>query len=224
MVLLLSLSWNLHYRVQYCKIASPLDIPTQTQLSLIRDGALLEIFQGNIPNCSLSYLPTLQDLGYTTNEIQAVEEVDPRGVMFFQGGESAAVRRVQDYIWDKDMLKVYFDTRNGMLGSDYSTKFSPWLAHGCLSPRYVAKECKRYEIERGIVNKSTYWVVFELLWRDFFKFFALKHGNKIFFLDGTLGTTARGSHPNSRRWGLDKKSLTAWKEGKTGYPLVDANM
>jgi deoxyribodipyrimidine photo-lyase len=185
---------------------------------------MIKILDGSIPSCSLTYFPTLQDLGYTEDEIQEAQKTDPRGVMKFEGGESFALRRVQDYIWDKDLLKIYFDTRNGMIGADYSSKFSPWLAHGCLSPRFVAKECKRYEKERSIVNKSTYWLVFELLWRDFFKFFALKQGNKIFFLEGTLGELARGTHPNSRRWGLDKKALKAWKEGKTGYPLVDANM
>lgn len=54
--------------------------------------------------------------------------------------------------------------------------------------------------------------------------FALKYGNKIFFLDGTLGRQAHGTHPNSRRWGLNPKHLQVWKDGRTGYPLVDANM
>lgn len=98
------------------------------------------------------------------------------------------------------------------------------MAHGCLSPRYIARECRRYEGAR-VANKSTYWVVFELLWRDFFKFFSQKHGNDIFFLDGTLGRdTVLSGHPNARRWGLDKRTVSAWKEGRTGYPLVDANM
>jgi len=141
--------------------------------------------------------------------------VDPRGVMEFNGGETAALDRVKDYIWEKDLLKVYFDTRNGMIGANYSTKFAPWLAHGCVSPRYIAKECRRYEEER-VANKSTYWVVFELLWRDFFKFFALKHGNAIFFPEGTAGM--------DKKWGHYEKSIEAWKEGRTGYPLVDANM
>merc|ERR1712232_661413 len=43
-------------------------------------------------------------------------------------------------------------------------------------------------------------------------------------LDGTLGKEAHGSHPNSRKWGLNPKHLQAWKDGMTGYPLVDANM
>lgn len=53
-------------------------------------------------------------------------------------------------------------------GGDYSTKFAPWLAAGCLSPRQVYHEIKRYEAQRGS-NKSTYWVIFELIWRDYFR-------------------------------------------------------
>ena len=104
----------------------------------------------------------------------------------FRGGETAALARVKHYLWDKDCLRVYFETRNGMIGADYSSKFSAWLAHGCLSPRYVHAEVKRYEKERE-ANKSTYWLIFELIWRDFFRFFCLKHGNNVFFLGGTSG-------------------------------------
>jgi len=172
----------------------------------------------SIPNCSFSYMPTLLDLGYSPEEIESANNPDKRGVMKFVGGETAGLKRVQEYIFDKDLLKIYFDTRNGMLGGDYSTKFSPWLAHGCISPRFVAKECRRYEEVTGIVNKSTYWVVFELLWGCFFRMFAAKHGNSIFFLDGTLQSS------KSRKWGMHQKTLQAWKNGKTGYPLVDANM
>lgn len=70
-----------------------------------------------------------------------------------------------------------------MLGADYSTKFSPWLAAGCLSPRIVADQLKKYEAQEG-ANKSTYWIVFELLWRDFFSFYARKHGSRIFAATG----------------------------------------
>ena len=41
----------------------------------------------------------------------------------------------------------------------------------CLSARVIATELKRYEAERADGgNKSTYWIVFELLWRDYFRF------------------------------------------------------
>lgn len=42
----------------------------------------------------------------------------------------------------QDCLKEYKDTRNGMLGGDYSSKFSAWLAHGCISPRYIHSEVR----------------------------------------------------------------------------------
>jgi deoxyribodipyrimidine photo-lyase len=46
--------------------------------------------------------------------------------------------------------------RNGLLGGDYSTKFAPWLAAGCLSPRTIYHAIRKYEKER-VENKSTYW-------------------------------------------------------------------
>lgn len=192
-----------------CKIGLPLPVPNKGDLQI----ANIEI--DGMTKCSWTYMPTLPELGYTDEQVEFSRKIDARSVLDFKGGESAALARVKDYIWDKDLLKIYFDTRNGMIGGDYSTKFAPWLAHGCLSPRHVARECKKYEEER-VENKSTYWVVFELLWRDYFKFFGLKHGNKIFFTGGTIDS--------DKRWGYDPRHVAAWKEGRTGFPLVDANM
>lgn len=59
-------------------------------------------------------------------------------------------------------------------------------------------------------------VIFELIWRDFFRFFALKHGNKIFFEGGTSDTPLM--------WSSDPELWQRWRDGKTGLPLVDANM
>lgn len=60
---------------------------------------------------------------------------------------------------DSDLIANYFNSRNGMIGGDYSTKFAPWLAHGCLSPRTIYHEIAKYEAQRPQnKNKSTYWV------------------------------------------------------------------
>jgi deoxyribodipyrimidine photo-lyase len=112
-----------------CKIQNPLLPPKHLPFPMNIEGV----------SSACDYLPTLEDLGYTTEQAKSVQTVDPRGVMEFKGGETAALARVKDYIWDKDLLHKYFDTRNGMIGADYSTKFAPWLAHGNLSPRMVAK-------------------------------------------------------------------------------------
>ncbi|KAG8467638.1 hypothetical protein KFE25_006690 [Diacronema lutheri] len=157
-------------------------------------------------------LPSLAQLG------MAEPMDDPRGVLRFVGGEAAALRRVRHYLWDTDCLRSYFETRNGMIGADYSSKLSPWLAHGCLSPLKVVEEVGRYEAAR-VKNKSTYWLIFELLWRDFFRFYAVKHGNAIFKLGGITG--------ERREWVTGAQAaerLRRWKEGSTGLPLVDANM
>ncbi|CAN1185136.1 Cryptochrome DASH, chloroplastic/mitochondrial [Linum perenne] len=135
--------------------------------------------------------------------------------MRFVGGETAALSRVYDYFWKKDLVCKYKETRNGMLGSDYSTKFSPWLASGCISPRFIYEEVKRYEMERQ-ANASTYWVLFELLWRDYFRFISIRYGNSIFQLGGPRKV--------EKQWSQDQRLFESWREGCTGYPLIDANM
>ncbi|XP_047968405.1 cryptochrome DASH, chloroplastic/mitochondrial [Salvia hispanica] len=133
----------------------------------------------------------------------------------FTGGESAALSRVQEYFWKKDLLKAYKVTRNGMLGPDYSTKFSPWLASGSLSPRFIYEEVKRYEKLR-VSNDSTYWVLFELIWRDYFRFLSIKAGNSLFYVGGPRRVQTN--------WSQDQALFDAWRNGQTGYPLIDANM
>ncbi len=60
----------------------------------------------------------------------------------FEGGEAVALQRLKHYLWDTGAISTYFDMRNGMLGADYSTKFSPWLARGCISPCTIYHEAK----------------------------------------------------------------------------------
>lgn len=133
----------------------------------------------------------------------------------FKGGEQAGLNRLKSYIWEKDLIKIYKLTRNEMLGDDYSSKFSPWLSLGCLSPRLICQEIKKYENER-LSNESTYWLFFELIWREFFRVTAAEQGIKMF-----------------RHNGLNNKKLyirpiqhlvTAWMQAETGIPVIDACM
>jgi len=142
--------------------------------------------------------------------------VDERAVLDFKGGETAALERLNHYLWETDCIKSYKETRNGLIGANYSSKFSPWLAQGCISPKKIYHEVKKYERERK-KNKSTYWMIFELLWRDFFRLMAKKHGNKIFQKGGTKGEA-------DERWIENRKLFEAWANGRTGVPFIDANM
>lgn len=58
------------------------------------------------------------------------------------------------------------------------------LALGCVSPRYIYWELKRYMGQKKSNTDGPYWIIFELIWRDFFKYAAMKHGNKFFFSYG----------------------------------------
>lgn len=162
-----------------------------------------------IPPIDTGNIPILSDLGLENFEVNQL------AVLPFKGGETEAIKRLKSYFWEKDCLKVYKETRNGMLGGDYSSKFSPWLALGCLSPRYIYEEVEKYEQER-VKNDSTYWLIFELLWRDFFRFTAVKYGNRLFYPSGIQNINI----PWQENWSI----FEAWCEGQTGYPLIDANM
>ncbi|MEM0964146.1 MAG: DASH family cryptochrome, partial [Bacteroidota bacterium] len=141
---------------------------------------------------------------------------DERRGFQIRGGETAGLERLQHYIWDEDRLKVYKETRNGMLAPDDSSKLSPWLSHGCLSPRRVQAEVRRYEAERE-KNRSTYWLTFELLWRDFFRVYGAKYGDRLFYPSGPERVAGMPDR-------LDEGVFAAWRDGRTGLPMVDASM
>ncbi len=155
-------------------------------------------------------MPSLQDLGHEPFDD------DERAALAFRGGETAGLDRLRHYLWDTNLAKTYKETRNGLLGADYSSKFSPYLALGCLSPKTVFHELRRFEYERG-GNESTYWLFFELLWRDFFRLMGKKYGPKLFRKEGILGKPLKNQHDNF-------EAFQAWAEGRTGVPFVDANM
>lgn len=52
--------------------------------------------------------------------------MDQRTAFPFSGGETSGLARVKNYLWDTNNVANYKETRNGLLGEAYSTKFSPW--------------------------------------------------------------------------------------------------
>ena len=118
-------------------------------------------------------IPILNDFGHDDFE------TDIRAVIDFKGGETEGLKRLHYYLWDTNLIKTYEETRNGLIGGDYSSKLSAYLSHGCVSPKIVYHELKKYENERGS-NTSTYLLFFELLWRDFFRLMGKNMGIKYF--------------------------------------------
>lgn len=132
------------------------------------------------PSVDVGDLPQLSQLGYEAEQIMIANlplslssssasdalgtgsplTQDARSVLSFKGGETVALQRLQHYVWLSDSLRSYKETRNGLIGADYSSKFSPWLAHGCISPLRIYDDVQLYEHQR-VKNESTYWLIFE---------------------------------------------------------------
>ncbi len=161
-------------------------------------------------------IPRLKSIEVTPYTIdQSNRKRDSRSAFKFHGGEASASRRLVEYIWNTDCLAHYKETRNQLIGANYSSKFSAWLAQGCLSPQFIYQQVKRYE-EKVISNESTYWLIFELLWRDYFYLSAVKHGAELFKAGGIKNIEYRGSQ--------DQTLFNKWCNGTTGEPFIDANM
>lgn len=190
------------------------DVFTNFRKQVERESSIRPIFQKpsgiNSPALPQLQVPALEELG-----LQPVVQ-DPRAVIQFIGGESEGYKRLTNYFFETQLISHYKLSRNGMVGSDYSTKFSPWLALGCLSPRAVFYELKKYESQFS-ANESTYWLVFELLWRDYFRFMMKKHQHRFFLYSGIKTTDNSSTLP-------DNKLLSRWIAGKTENDFVDANM
>ena len=154
-------------------------------------------------------IPTLKSL--------RISEVSnhPNAAFKFHGGYQKAQERLQAYFFENHRIAQYKKTRNGLLGTEYSSKFSPWLAIGAVSPRYIYHKIKAYE-KMHVKNQDTYWLAFELMWRDYFKYISLEHGNDLF---KQTGIKKRQYH-----WRHDTSIFLKWVNGQTGDSFVDANM
>lgn len=160
---------------------------------------------------------------------------DRSAIRGLRGGESAAWRRLLAYCRPSDgHLLSYKALRNGMLGTDYSTKLSMYLAHGCLTARSVLDHLRgrRPQVDdhsdAAIRTKdSVDLLVLHLLWRDFMHVYALSMGTRLFHRYGRCayrpppaGDAVDGDRNDAQRWELFRR----WQRGQTGYPFLDASM
>jgi deoxyribodipyrimidine photo-lyase len=130
-----------------------------------------------------------------------------------RGGTSAAEGHLRQYL-ARALPHSYKVTRNQLHGLDYSSKLSPWLALGSISARSVMKQLKQFESERG-ANEGSYWLWFELLWRDYFRVLHLKYGNQLYCASG-LNQSEKPIH--------NARGFQHWCSGTTGESIVDAGM
>lgn len=131
----------------------------------------------------------------------------------FRGGERSAHTHIQQY-FERRLPDTYKQTRNELIGIDYSSKFSLWLAQGCCSAGSIAKQLADYEFCHG-ANDGTYWLWFELLWRDYFRFLHFKYDKRLYHSKGL------SKLPGNQ---FDSEKFIKWSSGTTGESLIDAGM
>jgi deoxyribodipyrimidine photo-lyase len=132
----------------------------------------------------------------------------------FTGGETAALIHTSDYFSTNAALS-YKKTRNSLDGWLQSTKFSPYLAAGNISSRQLWHALKRYEM-KWQENESTYWIGFELLWREYFQWLALQQKSSLFTFQGSAQKRPQSS--------FYSEPFAQWCQGNTPHPLVNACM
>jgi deoxyribodipyrimidine photo-lyase len=132
----------------------------------------------------------------------------------FAGGVKEAKKRwerfldsaIESYGIDRDIPSI-----------DGTSRMSVALRFGCISIRSIFEDCRAaYEqsavSRRGAIEKF----VDELIWREFYQA-VLYHFPRL------LDTSYREEF-DLMRWRNSSKEFTAWCEGRTGFPLVDAGM
>ncbi|CAD6503644.1 BgTH12-03303 [Blumeria graminis f. sp. triticale] len=158
-----------------------------------------------------------------------------------KGGCSHALDRLH-HLLSTSCITDYHETRNGLLGADYSTKLSPYLALGCITARQIHHSMLSFENGTNSdlssvhgygegENSGTKAARFELLWRDYMRLCAKKFGLKLFRLSGFKGPDSHGTkwqspnkkYPVSLKPELQEK-IDRFLNGTTGMGLVDAAM
>ena len=122
-----------------------------------------------------------------------------------RGGETEGRRRMT--AWLRAGLSAYDDDHDA-LGDDNTSRLSPYLHFGCVSPLELVRRAG----ESGSATAGAF--VRQVAWRDFYaQVLAVRPD-----------ATRQDYRPRGDRWHRSDEELAAWKEGRTGYPVVDAGM
>ncbi|MEE2644457.1 MAG: DASH family cryptochrome, partial [Myxococcota bacterium] len=158
-------------------------------------------------------MPTLDQFGFPEAPL------DPRSIYPFKGGEEQALLRLKSYVWDRGLGAHHQQGKQLLAGEAYSSKLSPWLAVGALSPRRLWTELIVYEEQkRRQPGLSLYSLRCQLLRRDYMAALAFHVPEEMSQLAGYQGI------PPSPPYERDLARFERWWRGYTGVPLVDAFM
>lgn len=155
-------------------------------------------------------MPDLKDLGHSSLK------QDRRASHLFKGGETEGLKRLENYFQDKKLLLAYQDTKDELSDNNLSTKLSPYLAQGCISPKQVYTALETAKARLGN-HKSIEALFHQLMYRDFLRFMVKKYGAVVFDKGGIHERPLDRLSDDTRRF-------EKWMNADTGEPLIDAGM
>jgi deoxyribodipyrimidine photo-lyase len=155
-------------------------------------------------------LTTLATLGHPNTST-------PISTLFgFEGGESAGLSALERFLEGNRQIENYHQHQQEIQLESPTAHLSPWLALGCLSPKYVYARLRAYETTFK-KNKATQEFLQSLLVRDHLRLQGKKYGNRIFEQGGVSGRETKDLV-------TDTEKLTEWINGQTPAALINAMM
>ena len=156
-----------------------------------------------------------------------IESSDTRtSIPYFQepefAGTNFGLKHINQYFGRK-LAHDYKRTRNQLSGIDYSTKFSVWLASGAVSARMIFEKLQAFEHDHR-ANEGSYWIWFELLWRDYFRFLHHRFGARLYRRSGLRSADQAPLGGAVIKTSEQFETFERWCQGNSGEAFVDAGM
>ena len=173
------------------------------------DMEFLDIEYQYQPREELIYTSNIKDFDFNFKVTHQVNSD------LWPAGEDEAERRLQAFLGEK--AKDYSKNRNDPI-LDGTSRISPYLALGVISSKKCILEAlkiNQFEFTSGNIG-ITKWID-EIIWREFYK-------NIMFCFPKVSKGKPFQDYSNNIKWRFSENEFHAWKEGKTGFPIIDAAM
>ena len=173
------------------------------------DIDFLDIEYNYIPKESTEICSNINDFDFAFEKEHIVD------MSLWPVGEKEALKRLDNYL-DNKILNYAKDRNEPII--DGTSRISPYLASGVLSPkRCILEALKKNSFELDSGEKGiTKWID-EIVWREFYK-------NIMFSFPRVSKGMPFQEYTKKIKWRFEEEEYKAWKNGNTGFPLIDAAM
>lgn len=154
--------------------------------------------------------------GYTPSE--KLPELEADHPSTWAAGEDAARETLDTFVSGQDAPIFRYQENRDRPDREGTSRLSPYLHLGMVSIREAvaaAREALARAPDQLSLQSAETWLD-ELIWRDFYTAI-------LYHFPRVLGDSFREEYRNLP-WRNDREKFQRWKDGETGYPLVDAGM